>query len=94
MPPPLGEFTSNVQHVSGKSNLVADALSRLHPPSPPAVQSVSIVPPSLYTSVTPDLPSVAAAQKVDEELQKFAKDYSGDKLLSKYQIVRTFFSVR
>ena len=77
------EFTSDVQHVAGKANLVADALSRLHLAPTPAVQSVSAAPPSpssLPTSVAADLPSVAAAQLVDEELQKFANNYSGEKL--------------
>ncbi len=43
----VAEFTSNVQHLAGKENVVADALSR-----PPVA---ALVPPSLGSALTSDL---------------------------------------
>jgi hypothetical protein len=50
----IGQFTTNVQHISGKANIVADTLSR--------IQEVLIIKPVNYEAV-------AEAQENDEELK-------------------------
>ena len=81
----ITEYTSDIRHVDGKSNVVADALSRL--PAAPAAASSS--PPAAFSppavcpvlaSAAADLPSLAAAQQSDQGLLKFFNLYTGDKL--------------
>lgn len=54
----ISEFTSDIRHVNGKDNTVADALSRLH------VASTSVARPHV------DFTRLAAAQRDDDELRK------------------------
>ena len=83
----IAEFTSDIRHVDGKSNLVADALSRrpvspspaCSPSLPPAAFSPpAVCPVSLSTAA--DLPSLAVAQQDDAALLKFFNLYASDKL--------------
>lgn len=54
----ISQFTSDIRHVKGKDNPVADALSRID------IQAVHQLPPST------DFTAIAAAQQSDQELQQ------------------------
>ena len=60
----ISQFTTNIQHISGEQNVVADALSR--------VESIAA------TSV--DYTMLAAAQEKDEELQMLLRSQTGLRL--------------
>ena len=80
----VAEFTTDIRHVQGKNNPVADALSR----SPAADSASPVAPPlpSLGSSISAvaasatNLPALAAAQVADNDLQHFVAGYTGDKL--------------
>ena len=59
----LSQFTSDIQHISGKDNVVADAFSRIE---------IS----ALHTSKSIDLVSIAQDQKDDNELSSLLDDTS------------------
>ena len=60
----ISQFTSDIRHVSGRDNPVADALSRID------INSVQQVPPAI------DFTAVAAAQLNDQELQQLKESSS------------------
>ena len=83
----ISEYTSDIKHVDGKSNVVADALSRLPAAAPSAsissLPSAAFLPPAvcpILASTAADLPSLAAAQQSDLGLLKFFRLYTGGKL--------------
>ena len=57
----ISQFTTNIQHVSGKDNSVADALSRL------GVNTLATQPPII------DFKEIAAAQDEDTEMEQFKR---------------------
>ena len=81
----ISSYTTDIRHVQGKHNAVADALSRHLPPTDeldwdeefaqPTFQTIS----AATTSAT-DLPSLAQRQADDHSLQEFFTNYSGTKL--------------
>jgi hypothetical protein len=64
----VAEFTSDVQHVAGRDNIVADALSR-----PPVA---SLVPPSPPASASSDLQSLASRQRGCADTQQACQSSS------------------
>ena len=73
----VAEYSTDIRHVQGKLNPVADALSR-H--APVADQDPSDFLVSAVSASATDLPALAAAQANDVELQQFFRSYSGDRL--------------
>ena len=67
----ISQFTTNIQHVKGKNNVVADFLSRIDEPELA----------SMKTSL--ELKSLVELQKDDEELQKLLKKHNKS---SKYEL--------
>lgn len=80
----VAEYTSDIRHVEGKLNPVADALSR-HVPAPTELQEeddeLPTLPPTIstITSSATDLNNLSIAQQADTDLLQFVNNYSGQK---------------
>ena len=66
----ISQFTTDIQHISGHNNLVADALSRIE------LNAITSQPPVI------DFTQLAAAQKEDSQLQQLTQDNSSLSLKS------------
>lgn len=75
----IGQFSTDIQHISGKDNIVADTLSR--------VNNVS----SISFSSALDYKLIAQQQKVDDELKQLRKRRSGLSLV-KVQFQKVFLT--
>ena len=80
----IAEFTSDIQHVSGKDNAVADALSRTTATAPVlASPEFADYPGFIVNSVNEsatNLANIAIAQTADSELQQFIANHDPKKL--------------
>ena len=84
----ISSFTTDIRHVQGKDNPVADALSRHSPPSPPPPPTPAtpdnkgqlLTSSATVSNSATDLPALAVAQENDQSLQQFVLNYTGTKL--------------
>ena len=80
----IAEYTTDIQHVAGKNNIVADALSRQIPPTIPQVPTDFEDLPDFRIAAASasatDLHDLAVAQAEDRDLQEFVKNHRSDKV--------------
>jgi hypothetical protein len=86
----VAEFTSDVQHVPGANNMVADTLSRLRAPPSTAPAPARAIP---ATSQQLDLPVITAAQRTCPSVEA-AKGTSLELQLIKFGDVRVLCDIR
>ena len=82
----ISSYTTDIRHVEGKLNAVADALSRHSPPPPPTEDESSLyntfaISTSTISASATDLPALAKMQASDQSLQQFASNYTGSRLV-------------
>ena len=70
----ISEFTSNIRHIKGKRNVVADALSRPPSLSVPKVPPITVSRPSINSATFPDVPAI--------DFEAFAGDQDPTELLA------------